>query len=280
MKQLLNYNTNYFTLDHSIIETPYDIGTHIHDCYEFFYFVSGDATYYIEGQAYELTPNDLIITNTRELHRIIFHSDAQYERKYIHFHPEFILYYQTDEYQLLKYIEHRKLGHLNIIPANTVLKTGINKLWEEIENTCSGDTPESRILMKAFFIQMLIKINQVLSKYNNSLIHDHKFAPKIVTILNYINNNLDKKITLDILQKKFFLNKYYLSRTFKKNTGFTIIEYVIYKRIIWAMELLISGKTALDVAHTVGFGDYSTFFKAFKNITGCSPSRYRNQLGK
>jgi len=134
--------------------------------------------------------------------------------------------------------------------------------------------------MKAFFIQMLIKINQVLSKYNNSLIHDHKFAPKIVTILNYINNNLDKKITLDILQKKFFLNKYYLSRTFKKNTGFTIIEYVIYKRIIWAMELLISGKTALDVAHTVGFGDYSTFFKAFKNITGCSPSRYRNQLGK
>lgn len=153
MRQLLNYKSNYFTLDHSIIEMPYDIGTHIHNCYELFYFVSGDATYYIEGQAYELTPNDLIITNTRELHRIIFHSDAQYERKYILFHPEYILYYQTDGYQLLKYIEHRKLGHLNIIPAKMVLKTGINKLWDEIESTCIGNTPESSVLMKAFLFK-------------------------------------------------------------------------------------------------------------------------------
>jgi len=277
MKQILNYNSNYFNLNHSIIETPYDIGTHIHDCYEFYYFISGDATYYIEGQAYALSPNDLIITNTRELHRIIFHSDAQYERKYILFHPEYVFYYQTEEYHLLKYIEHRKLGHLNIIPANTVLNTGINKLWEKIEDTCLENTPESKILMKTYFIQMLLKINKVLSEYNNSLDNDHKYDPKIVTILDFINKNLEKKITLDMLQKKFFMNKYNLGRTFKKNTGFSIIEYVIYKRIIWAMELLVSGETALDVAHTVGFGDYSTFFKAFKNITGCSPSQYRNQ---
>ncbi len=280
MKQVLNYNSNYFNLNHSIIETPYDIGTHIHDCYEFYYFISGDATYYIEGQAYALSPNDLIITNTRELHRIIFHSNAQYERKYILFHPEYVFYYQTDEYQLLKYIEHRKLGHLNIIPANTVLSTGINKLWWKIENACLENTPESKILMKTFFIQMLLKINNVLSEYKNSLVNDHKYDPKIVTILDFINKNLEKKITLDMLQKKYFMNKYNLGRTFKKNTGFSIIEYVIYKRIIWAMELLVSGETALDVAHTVGFGDYSTFFKAFKNIAGCSPSQYRNQTGK
>lgn len=280
MQQILHYDTNFFNLNHSIIESPYDIGAHIHDCYEFFYFISGDATYYIEGQAYELSPHDLIITNTRELHRIVFHSDAKYERKYILFHPEYIFYYQTDDYQLLKYIEHRKLGHLNVIPADTVLKTGINRLWGKIEDTCLENTPESKILLKTFFIQMLIKINKVFSEYNTSLVNDHKYDPKIVTILNFINNNLDKKITLDILQQKFFMNKYYLSRAFKKNTGFSIIEYVIYKRIIWAMELLISGETALDVAHTVGFGDYSTFFKAFKNITGCSPSQYRNQSGK
>jgi AraC-like DNA-binding protein len=41
-----------------------------------------------------------------------------------------------------------------------------------------------------------------------------------------------------------------------------------------AIELLMSGDTALDIAHAVGFGDYSNFFKAFKNITGLSPKQY------
>src|SRR5699024_12592581 len=58
-----------------------------------------------------------------------------------------------------------------------------------------------------------------------------------VDLLDFINNNLDKKITLDLLEKQFFVNKYYLSHTFKRSTGFTVVEYITHKRIIWAMDL-------------------------------------------
>lgn len=61
-------------------------------------------------------------------------------------------------------------------------------------------------------------------------------------------------------------------------TGFSVIEYITYKRILKAEELLLSGLSILDAANEVGFGDYSNFYKAFKKITGTSPKKYLNQL--
>lgn len=272
--QIRHYNSNHFSLVHKVTDSPNDISTHIHDFYELFYFISGDITYYIEGQAYKLSPNDMIITNSRELHRIVFNSKLRYERKYIHFNPEYISSFQTDEYNMLYHIENRKLGNFNKIPAKDVLEYKISELWEQIEKSSHESSPERHIMMKAFFVQMLIKINKAFSKYNNSLVDRHKYDEKIVAILDYINKNLDEKISLDLLQQKFYVSKYYLCHMFKMSTGFTVIEYLTHKRIIRAMELLMSGITALDAAHAVGYGDYSTFYKAFKSITGFSPKQY------
>jgi YesN/AraC family two-component response regulator len=121
---------------------------------------------------------------------------------------------------------------------------------------------------------MLVKMNRVLLKYINHITESHKYDKKVLAILDFINNNLEEKITLNILQEEFYVNKYYLCHLFKMNTGFTVIEYITHKRIMKAMELLMSGISTLDVAHTVGFTDYSTFYKAFKNITGFSPKKY------
>jgi AraC-like DNA-binding protein len=273
-KQILQYIGNNFFMNHVVTESPIDVATHIHDGYELFYFISGDLTYYIEGQAYKLCPNDLIITNSRELHRIMFNSKACYERKYIHFKPEYISSYQTDGYNMLSYLEKRKLGYFNRILAKNVLEDGIDELWGNIEKASLENTPESPILIKTFFIQMLMTINKIFSKYNNPVVNSYKYDKKIVTILDFINKNLNEKITLDLLEQEFFVNKYYLCHIFKMNTGFTVFEYITYKRIMRAMELLMSGNTALDAAHAVGFGDYSTFYKAFKKITGFSPNQY------
>jgi len=272
--QIQRYNSNHFSLVHMETDIPHDVTTHLHDCYELFYFISGDLTYYIEGQAYKLCPHDLIITNSRELHRIVFNSKCRYERKYIHFKPEYLSSFQTVEYNLLSYIENRKLGYFNRIPAEDVLEYKIDEYWEKIEQAALESSPESGIMMKALFVQMLIMINKVFAKYDNSLGDRHKFDHKIVAILDYINKNLDEKITLDLLQQKFYVNKYYLCHIFKQNTGFTVNEYITYKRIMRASELLMSGMPALDAAHAVGYGDYSTFYKAFKSITGYSPKQY------
>ncbi|MEK4251073.1 AraC family transcriptional regulator [Paenibacillus sp. FSL W7-1287] len=276
-KQIQRFISNHFLLVHSVTDIPTDVTTHVHDCYELFYFIAGDLTYYIEGQAYELRPHDMIITNSRELHRIVFNSECRYERKFIHFKPEYISSFQTGEYNLLSHIENRKLGYFNRITAEDVHQYKIDELWRQLETAAQDSSPENNTLMKAIFVQMLVTMNKVFAKYDRSLGErqkSHKYDHKIVEILDYINKNLDEKITLNVLQQRFYVNKYYLCHIFKLNTGFTVNEYITYKKIMKASELLMTGLTALDAAHAVGYSDYSTFYKAFKGITGYSPKQY------
>lgn len=263
-----------FDFDHTTYTFPTNVNTHIHNCYELYYFLSGDLTYYIEGQAHTLEAHDMIVTNTRELHRIMFHSDAVYERKYIHFKSDFISAYQTEEYNLLHYIENRKLGQHNKIAAKDVKAAGIDQLWLDIENHHQNKNRESLLLTKTYFVQMLIALNKIYAKYDATSLDRYRYDEKTIQLLDYINHNLSERITLDGLEKAFFVNKYYLSHTFKRITGFTVIEYVTYKRIIWAIDMLMGGRPALEVSHATGFNDYSTFYKAFKKVTGVSPRIY------
>ena len=60
----------------------------------------------------------------------------------------------------------------------------------------------------------------------------------VLKILDYIDNNLYKKITMDELSRVFFFNKDYIMRTFKKELRMTIIDYINRKRIYNSLEEL------------------------------------------
>lgn len=270
------YQTNNFLLVHNYTESAADIDTHIHNCYELYYYISGDLTYHIEGQSYKLKKNDMIITNTRELHRIVFDSKEGYEREFIQFKPEYISSFQNEGYNMLSFIQNRKLGHFNKINAEDVISNGIDKLWQQILIHARKDAPESSIMIKATFVQMLIEINNIFYKSKMNLTATFGYDEKVIDILKYINDNLQEKITLDLLEAEFHINKYYLCHLFKRNTGFTVIEYICYKRIMRAEELLLSGIPIIDISYQVGFGDYTNFYKSFKKILGVSPKKYMN----
>ncbi|WP_243154802.1 helix-turn-helix transcriptional regulator [Clostridium thermarum] len=83
--------------------------------------------------------------------------------------------------------------------------------------------------------------------------------------INYINN-LEEDITADDLAEKLYLSKFHLSREFKKHTFTTIHMYIVQKKLIDAKELILIKRSVTDVYRRCGFGDYSNFFRAFKNI--------------
>ena len=88
----------------------------------------------------------------------------------------------------------------------------------------------------------------------------------------YLNDNIDKNISLDRLARRFFVSKYYLCRAFKSYSGISIHAYVNQKRILHAKQLIASGMTASHAAERVGFGDYSAFYRAYTKIVGKSPT--------
>lgn len=273
---ICNYSSTEkdFTYTHNMADIPRSYPVHIHDMYELYYFISGDVTYYIEGQNYIINSNDILIINSRELHKPVFNSTKPYERIVIHFNPRYISSFQTKQYNLLHYFENRKLGHHNKINSTQVLAKNIKKYIDEIENNINKNIPESPIMIKTLFIQLLITLNSLFVTNENIITNSFKYDEKVSSILEYINNNLSEKITLEILEHNFFVNKYYLCHIFKKTTSFTLIEYITYKRIMKAKELLIEGISVMEVCHKIGFNDYTNFYKVFKKLTGTSPKNF------
>lgn len=276
-KTILRYSAdnNSFNFSHTVSEPPGKMEMHMHDFYELYYFLSGDVTYLVEGQSYKIESNDLLIMNNKELHRPKFNSLFCYERVVIHFLPKFLSFFSKEEYNLLSCFEERKSGHHNRIKADEVLRHGIDGYLKEIERFIRLDLPETPVMVKACFIQALVAMNRAFNEkkgYGEAPVR--RGDERIATVLEYINANLHEDLSLDLLQELFFINKYYLCHLFKKCTGFTVMEYITYKRIMLAKELLSGGCPVTEAAHRSGFGDYSSFYKAFRKLVGINPKKF------
>ena len=95
-------------------------------------------------------------------------------------------------------------------------------------------------------------------------------------LMKYMENNYNQPLTLDFLASFSNMSKYYLSREFKKFTGFSPNEYIISLRIDRAKILLESTNLPVyEIAHQVGIHDINNFTKLFKKKVGQTPIQYR-----
>ena len=93
-----------------------------------------------------------------------------------------------------------------------------------------------------------------------------------VRVIKYLNENINRNISLEFLANRFFVSKYYLCRVFKKHNGISIHGYITQKRVMQAKLLIEAGETASAAAYKVGFRDYSAFYRAFVKIVGLPPT--------
>lgn len=264
------YNEEAFSFNYSSIPHSPDVPPHFHNCYELLFFEKGDATYMVEGNYYDVSEGDILITNPREMHCPVFKSDKEYQRSIVFLKPSYLSDFISEKYNPFSALENRKIGTQNRIEANTVIKNKLDEKFKIIGVYYQGELPEKEIMIKTNLLQLLISINGIVESEKNISTDD-----KINEIIQYLNKNLAEKITLDDLSKKFYLNKFHISHMFKAKTGITFSEYITNKRIMLAKELLLENTPLSDVFQNVGFSDYSSFYRAFKKTLGYNPMSLR-----
>ena len=98
-------------------------------------------------------------------------------------------------------------------------------------------------------------------------------------VQKYVDENLDMVITRQEIANHVSLNESYLSRLFKKETGVSISDYILQKRMSRAKALLIRSSMSIsNVALEVGYAYPAYFIKMFKREVGKTPKEYRNQM--
>lgn len=101
---------------------------------------------------------------------------------------------------------------------------------------------------------------------------------ELSSIKTYLDELYAEKIVLDNLVERFFINKFYMTKIFKEKYGTTIVNYLIFKRIIKAKQLLrFTDMTIDEIRAEVGMDSANYFSRAFHKVEGISPSEYRKQ---
>lgn len=128
--------------------------------------------------------------------------------------------------------------------------------------------------------QLLFKTNQLLDKISDSFDFTRlKSNQKIKEAKYYINNNLEKKLTLEKVAKEMSISAKYLSSLFFEVTNSTFKEYVNTQRIDKAKNLLAySEKNISEISNQIGIKSPNNFISFFKKYTFLTPTNYRDKI--
>lgn len=127
------------------------------------------------------------------------------------------------------------------------------------------------------------RLAQILDHVFEEIVHgkaveDHK---EIYAILNYIEKNIHRHITLEEAAEYVHLSSYYLSKLFKKELNINFIQYVTERRMERAKELLEhTDLPILNIALDLSYHEPNYFSKVFKKVVGMTPTEYRESKEK
>ncbi|MBN2221038.1 MAG: helix-turn-helix domain-containing protein [Vallitaleaceae bacterium] len=244
---------------------------HFHDSYELYYMNSGTRLYFINDKTYQVPQGSLVHIDRHLLHKTI-DTGQEHSRILMSFHRNFLNFEGCDEFLDSVFKKH-PITSFNVSAQHRVEEL-LNRMIYEV----NAMNPHYMVSIRAYLIELLLLTSRYIQLEGEQPLCHSKTEEKVQEILSYLQKNYPAPITLDLLSEKFFMSRYYISRLFKKETGFTIIEYLHSIRVLQAQKLLRETNTKIiHIAELTGFSNVSNFGKVFRSITGQTPMEYRKK---
>ncbi len=257
--QHLRLECEDYVLDHRTVEGANGdaFTTHIHDTWELLFFLRGNVTYHVEGKKYKLFKGDVVLSRPRVFHHIEPNDDTPYERFNIIFDGKLI-----------------PKGIRRLISSDTdVFGFGDNprmfELFDKMEDYAKHFSGED---LERICCHLIEEVAYNLSISEGQTRGQTVSNPLVSKALSYIDENLSSIRCIEQISDSLYITKSYLHHLFDSNLGVSPKHYITSKRLLLAQKMIRRGKKATEVATSVGFEDYATFFRNYKKHFGYSPS--------
>lgn len=243
---------------------------HYHDFHKILVFLRGHGGYAIEGRSYALEPGDMVLVPRGSIHRPEVEPGIAYGRFVLYISPAFLADASSPKTDLASCFRKAQADYSYVLrPQRAAPLLAILEKLREV--TCREGFGQD-LLCRAYMQEFLVWVNRDLEDHRLRYVTSASCDEKIVSILRYLNLHLAEPISIDDLSRQFFMSKYYMMRRFKAETGYTIHGYLTEKRLFLAREKIAQGMPLNLVSGACGFGDYSTFSRAYKKRFGVSPN--------
>lgn len=259
-----------FNLSHTVDKHPQqkEFIMHLHNNLEIYLFISGKATYTVEGNEYDLAPGNLVLLQEAESHCINFLSDVPYERYVLHFKPS-LLDSVDPLRRLLRPFYDRALGSDNLYRPSELSGSALSCM--KAMCTDSADPYEQRLAVISNVLPLLRDIGDSFQRKKEPDLQS-SLAGQITA---YINEHLFEELSVLSIANQFFMSVSQVERIFKKSIHSSVWKYINAKRLAVARSKIENGSSAYAACEECGFGDYSSFYRAYVRAYGEKPSEYK-----
>lgn len=247
-----------------------DVERNWHTTLRILYVLEGKAILDYDNNKSFIKENDMVIINSYKIYELETQKELVYLDVEIYLHQ---FGFSLSEIEKLSF-ELNSSVESDFEKFNTLRDTifGLIKT-----NFTAKDNVE--YLNKALSYQILyLLINNYKVEGNTTLKKSQKNLEKLKEIINYLNYNYNKKITLYEISEKFGYTPQYFSSFFTKNIGQSFQDYFDDLRIQKSLDDLANTDLSLDeISRRSGFADYRSYIRAFKNKFEITPSEYRKK---
>lgn len=260
--------------------TPADInlitGVHHHTAIELCCIVSGNGKIESGQNTYNFAMGDVFVFSPGEGHFVSKYSDDT-DILCLSFEPHCIWFSQSgfSDTKLLDSFLNQSSKYRNKLPSKSAdyVFANICRCEEELINMDEEYNTAIKIILADTLIYILRNSGYAKPKrLSSSRLYNLESLKKS---MDYIDENLHEEIDLDVLARAANMSRSYFCTIFKRYNGIKPWDYITIKRIEKAIRLIsVSGEKKLNIAIDCGFNNTANFYRAFKKITGKTPSDY------
>ena len=244
---------------------------HFHDHYELLLPLTSPGNIFVNDQVYPLRRGTLYLIGENTLHRTM--ATGFHARYVLHVSRKALVELSTPQTDFT----HLTQDAFRRTTLDTGAMTQIIELFQALERNKNDGSFGSDVRQTVALLNLLLRVAPTLSAAPAGEAIRNKDFLRVAPILHYIRDNLSEPLSLDQIASRFYISKHYLCRIFKSATGFSVMEYIIYSRVLRARQLLQEGVSVQQAGERSGFSDNSHFIRTFGHLTGVTPGRYAKE---
>ncbi len=239
---------------------------HYHPYHEFLIINKGFVTYASDSGVVKIIEKSVVYMPVYTLHNPFVQTSYPYERYRIKFSPDFANGIIYQPYLLNVALKKPYIKQLNQHDFDSIYSL-TESLYEIANKEYKNEFDR---------LNECIHLALLATKGKNAAAVPVTPRPSYINdILEYIKENYDKPLTIQMLSDKFFVSKSKLIYDFNNYCRISILEYITMTRIEAAKEHLIKGWSVAATAEASGFSSPSYFIKVFSKITGFTPLKFQ-----
>lgn len=245
---------------------------HSHTFYELLFCRSGSLQYLLGTQRYRLQRGDIVYIPPGTSHRPLLLD------KLVEPYTRYLLWASPALAEML----HGAFPQEELLPAEAfLLRTAATPWQETLGGLFRTGVQENYTRAPGWQAAVCGNTLQLLVQTARARAGEHALRPQaerqelLDALLVYIENHLQDRIMLADTARRFLVSESSVNQLFRKRMKVSFYRFVTQRRLIAAKVLLQDGLPAEQISARVGFGDYSSFYRAFKREYGISPAEYR-----